>query len=565
MPLKYKKAVNKINMIIKEIQIDLDYVSNEGQQKDYKITGDNGSIFSVVVEKIIPGAATQYYDFNTSTFAESYKRLKNKAITTNSYSGSITFPAGVYPSSIPNGPIKYVISVYAEEAFGTFQDQYSEVRFPDGVLDINNSKGSNSNLLQKVLYQFPETVVSLSSISASENSGFVGFLPTPQTFNVQRGSSSGKINFSHQIALHSTKTGFIKRTPKLSDLVCFLARTLGEPVVIKGDVTYVANSAESATKTMSMTGSFNSTTLILNSTSGVSVGDTIVGFGQFENQINGEIPVIVVSVVDETRIHVSKALQNTSGGSVSNINIIFENRTYRRWEVENIQGFQENMIPYGSYLASGTFLSRYVDETEITTEKMNSNGEVVEETTTVTNINVPAVDTLGYTPTYEYGNLKSQKGYITFNQPQLSTIRNGYLKFYAYGEKAIEIINNSKINLQNLNIELSPVTTTVNDASNADGNTAQTAIVVASATGIKDDVSVMSGVNVTSTSIDPLVTNISGTTLTVSPAQYLQHGETLTFTGAGQVFTITGDIDFQNVDSASFGIAFDVDKFITAS
>ena len=322
MPLKYKKAVNKINMIIKELQIDLDYVSNEGQQKDYKITGDNGSIFSIVVEKIIPGAATQYYDFNTSAFAESYKRLKNKAITTNSYSGSITFPAGIYPVSIPNGPIKYVISVYAEEAFGTFQDQHSEVRFPDGVLDINSSKGSNSNLLQKVLYQFPETTVTLSSISASENSGFTGFLPVAQTFNVQRGSSSGKINFSHQISLHSTKTGFIKRTPKLSDLVCFLSRTLGEPVAIKGDITYVANSAESATKTISMAESFNNTTLTLNSTNGIGVGDTIVGFGQFENQINGEIPIIVVSVIDETRITVSKALQNTSGGLIPLASVI---------------------------------------------------------------------------------------------------------------------------------------------------------------------------------------------------------------------------------------------------
>jgi len=553
-------------MIIKELQIDLDYVSNEGQQKDYKVTGDNGSIFSVVVEKIIPGAATQYYDFNTSTFTESYKRLKNKAITTSSYSGSITFPAGIYPVSIPNGPIKYIVSVYAEEAFDTFQDQYSEVRFPDGVLDINSSKGSNSNLLQKVLYQFPETTVTLSSISASGNSGFSSFLPVAQTFNIQRGSSSGKINFSHQITLHNTKTGFIKRTPKLSDLVCFLSRTLVEPVAIKGDVTYVNDSPESATKTMSMDGSFNNTALTLNSTNGINVGDTIVAFGQFENQINGEIPIVVVSIIDETRITVSKALQNTSGGSVSNISITFENRTYRRWYVENIQGFQENMIAYGSSLVSGTFLSRYLDETEITTEQMNSNGEVVEETTTVTNINVPAVDTLGYTPTYEYGNLKSQKGYITFNQPQaVYNNRNGSVKFYAYGEKAIEIVNNSKINLENLNIELSPVTTTVNDAANADGDTAQTAIVVASATGIKDDVSVMSGVNVTSTSIDPIVTNISGTTLTVSPAQYLQHGETLTFTGAGQVFTITGDIDFKSVDSAGFTISFDVDKFITAS
>ena len=42
-------------------------------------------------------------------------------------------------------------------------------------------------------------------------------------------------------------------------------------------------------------------------------------------------------------------------------------------------------------------------------------------------------------------------------------------------------------------------------------------------------------------------------------------GQTLTFTGAGQVFTITGEIDFQNIDSTDFSIYFDVEKFITAS
>ena len=75
----------------------------------------------------------------------------------------------------------------------------------------------------------------------------------------------------------------------------------------------------------------------------------------------------------------------------------------------------------------------------------------------------------------------------------------------------------------------------------------------------------MSGVNVTATAVNPLVTNISGTTLTVSPAQYLQHGETLTFTGAGQTFTITGDLEFKNVDTVDFQLNLDLEKFITAS
>ena len=127
------------------------------------------------------------------------------------------------------------------------------------------------------------------------------------------------------------------------------------------------------------------------------------------------------------------------------------------------------------------------------------------------------------------------------------------------------VLTNCSFNVTDLTVTVADVTTTVNDT-DADGNTPLSIFTVASASGILDDVSVMSGVNISGEYGDPVVTNISTNDITVSPSnQYLQNGQTLTFSGAGRVFTISADIEFEKVDGAGFDLAIDVDKFITAS
>jgi len=120
------------------------------------------------------------------------------------------------------------------------------------------------------------------------------------------------------------------------------------------------------------------------------------------------------------------------------------------------------------------------------------------------------------------------------------------------------------LELTDLAVEINEVSTTIND-SNANGATGQTNIIVASASGIMDDFSVMSGVNVTSTSVDPTVTTISGTTLTVSPAQFLQNTQVVTFKNAGRVINITGNINVGSLDDTDLALRFDIEKFIAAS
>ena len=53
-------------------------------------------------------------------------------------------------------------------------------------------------------------------------------------------------------------------------------------------------------------------------------------------------------------------------------------------------------------------------------------------------------------------------------------------------------------------------------------------------------------------------------TLTLSAAQTLESGETLTFDGAGRTVTISGNVEIKKVGEAAAQISFDLEKFLTA-
>ena len=134
-----------------------------------------------------------------------------------------------------------------------------------------------------------------------------------------------------------------------------------------------------------------------------------------------------------------------------------------------------------------------------------------------------------------------------------------------YGTSAVGNLTGYEIALTNLKVTLTEVTTTTTGAvSNS------TSVPVTSGDGIMDDVSTVSGIGIDPGAVDPTVTNIasySGTsaTLTLSAAQTLESGAILTFNGAGETITITGEIEIIKAGSADATISFDLEKFITAT
>jgi len=550
-------------MIIRKFEIDTNYISNDGESRQYRVVGSNGSIFSLVVEKLT-GSTTTYYNFSTNTFTSTYKRLKNRKVIGSYYQGEIVFPAGGLSSG--NNPNTYTIKLFAESAYGTSHIDGVEARFVDGSLDLNKSTGSNSDLLQKVIYQYPATTVTIAGSTPNSVTAFTS--PQANTANsvtVQRGGSTGKNPFSLTFTLNAARTGFLKRQPKASDFLAFSSTSFTEPV--SKPSSNIGN-LETGTTTNPRT---TSNRVVFSEGSDMpSVGFTLIS-NNFVNPTG--TPIIVTHINPDSdnalEVQINQSLYYGSAALSATLSISMRNIHYYRWKASNVSQLSNGLpliIPSVVAGSDAVVISEFKDSTTQTIEDTAPDGSVTEREIEIINSYFPPIDTSGYSPTVVRGAVTSQAGLVTLSAAQNpSTFRNTTAKFYSYGPRAIKSIHNTSLNITNLAAELTPVTTTVNDASNADGATAQTAIVVASATGIRDDVSIMSGANVTATSVNPLVTNISGTTLTVSPAQYLQHGETLTFTGAGQTFTITGDLEFGNVDTVDFQLSLDLEKFITAS
>ena len=118
--------------------------------------------------------------------------------------------------------------------------------------------------------------------------------------------------------------------------------------------------------------------------------------------------------------------------------------------------------------------------------------------------------------------------------------------------------------MADLKVTLTDVTTTVNVASST-GAAALSDFDVTSVAGIIDYVSFVTGVNIESSSVNPTVTAISSSNLTVSPTgHYLQNGQTLVFKNASTIATITGTIEVLEMANSSLTISFDLERFLTA-
>ena len=75
--------------------------------------------------------------------------------------------------------------------------------------------------------------------------------------------------------------------------------------------------------------------------------------------------------------------------------------------------------------------------------------------------------------------------------------------------------------------------------------------------------SIISGPGISNTVVNPFVNTISSLNLTASVAQTLEDEQTFTFSGAGNIVTITGNIKVNKVGNEDVTLRFDIDKFLT--
>ena len=92
---------------------------------------------------------------------------------------------------------------------------------------------------------------------------------------------------------------------------------------------------------------------------------------------------------------------------------------------------------------------------------------------------------------------------------------------------------------------------------------------MASVNGILPSISSISGIGIDPSALDPIVTSRNVTSgagnLILNNAQTLESGVTLTSVNAGQVATITGNIEILKAGTSSETIFFDLEKILKVS
>ena len=136
------------------------------------------------------------------------------------------------------GSHQYDVYLFAESNFGTSHAEYAEVRSSDGAIDINSSTGSNSNLIQKVIYQTLDVTLTLSNYAP--NTTITGATAS-QVITTSRNASVGIIPFSFTWTVGTSNTLAITKQPTSGDVIALITATpAATPINIPGEDVYPA-------------------------------------------------------------------------------------------------------------------------------------------------------------------------------------------------------------------------------------------------------------------------------------------------------------------------------------
>ena len=157
----------------------------------------------------------------------------------------------------------------------------------------------------------------------------------------------------------------------------------------------------------------------------------------------------------------------------------------------------------------------------------------------------------------------SKGGTITLSENTTSQAVDRTITFKGFGSSGSSAFNNTVFTIKNFNLTIEPVVTTTTGAVAATA----TVIPVASADGIKDDVSTVSGIGINSANT-MTVTGISSLNMTVralvaAQNEALENGQTVTFTGSGTKAAITADIEVEKYGKDNLVLILELDNILT--
>jgi hypothetical protein len=214
------------DMRIKNISgftLDTSDIKEAGETRSFVIAGGKGAEFTLEIKN----EDGYYYNFVTNTFQVAQAKLDETIIGGN-YIAQVNFP----PVTDED---QYDVFLYAKP--GTKHALYNEVRFADGSLDLNSSSGSNSLMLQKVIYQYLDRTLTIST--AARTSAFTPSASTNNTITTSSGASKSKIPFTVTSTSATDQSFVILKQPSSSDVYSAFTRVVGSsPVTLPGENIY---------------------------------------------------------------------------------------------------------------------------------------------------------------------------------------------------------------------------------------------------------------------------------------------------------------------------------------
>ena len=521
--------------IINSFNIDLSDLPAASSTRSFSISGTNGAMFSLEIKN----EDDYYYNFTTNSFQAAKARLENKTIFGGSYNGSIVFPAITDDDH-------YDIFLFAEA--GTKHADYKEVRFPDNSIDINSSTGSSSLLLKKIIYQYIDITLTLTTDTPT--SAFsTGSLVT-DTFTLSRGKSNVKVPFTISCTSASTASFTILRAPTENDILSYSTLTVGSaPELLPGE-----NQYPSVSNTDTVDGAVTSGVKVVMDTNvadKMKVGDRITG----NTALNAA--TVTVAALNPDGDNVKEFSMSEAVALADGLTLSFSNQMNYQWPLNNINNVVAGMslLPGTNVTASST-VSNYQDVITIFDNTENERKIIKNQ--------APATNTKNQTPTVVNGLVTVQPGNVVFNKQQALALAGDSIKIGGYGTSHILNVHGYEIKFTDLAIALTPITTTTTSASSS-----STSVAITARDGILNGTSTVSGIGINPALADPTVNsgaNATGSgTIVLSAAQTLEDGITLTFSGAGKVATITGNIEVIKAGTADATLRFDVENLLTSA
>tara|TARA_R110002020_G_scaffold151573_3_gene328627 strand:- start:602 stop:2851 length:2250 start_codon:yes stop_codon:yes gene_type:complete len=242
--------------------LDTSDIKASGEKRKLTILGDKGAMFSLEIRN----EDDKYYNFKTNVFQTSQTKLERVEIGNTNFTVDVTFP-------LVADADQYDFYLFSETNHNTKHAQYNEVRFPDGSIDINSTTGSNSNLIQKVVYQTLDVTLTIGGYSP--NSLVTGTFGT-KAITTSRNANITTTPFSFTVTTGTSNTLTINKQPVNNDVMAFITATpAATPIPIEGEDMYPA-----VTETDVVDGDFSAGTthkivMDTNVSSKMAVGDRI--------------------------------------------------------------------------------------------------------------------------------------------------------------------------------------------------------------------------------------------------------------------------------------------------